>query len=436
MFSVDKCLLPTTGGTSGLVIAAVFLLVLGIVVARWVRASAGSLSVVAAVPILLMALVGVSAPGIECAVDSLTPTTTLAPTTSIAPTTTVATTTSTVPLTTTTVAPETTPPTTVVPANPSLILDIDTRLTVNQPGSFSALQVGSIYEIGLLGDVDVHIEWGDGLSDDVNASGPFSHIYTTSGEYTIEISGSLTGFGQIPANIPEPLVGASYLVKVRSFGDLGIESLAYTFYGSVNLREVPVLLPATVTALTETFVGATSFNGNLSSWVTSNVTNMTGVFSNATSFNGDIGSWDTSNVTHMIGMFYGASSFNSDVSDWDTSKVVDMSYMFFVATAFDQSLGSWDIGLVALATRMLDDAHLSTANYDATLIGWASRPRQVGLSISAGGMKFSSLGAVARNVLTDCAGSNWIIVDGGLDSSYNNSRFEGDQSVVAGCNDA
>ena len=40
-----------------------------------------------------------------------------------------------------------------------------------------------------------------------------------------------------------------------------------------------------------------------------------------TSFNGDISSWDTSNVTDMKGMFSGATAFNQDIGSWDTSNV-------------------------------------------------------------------------------------------------------------------
>ena len=51
------------------------------------------------------------------------------------------------------------------------------------------------------------------------------------------------------------------------------------------------------------FRGASSFNGNISSWNTSNVTTMEGMFSDASSFNQDIGFWDTSRVTTMQSMF-------------------------------------------------------------------------------------------------------------------------------------
>jgi len=96
MFAVDVCDLPATGGSTFVLVAGLFVLVAGVIVARWVRASAGRLSVVVAPLVLLGGLV--LAPQVA---DPCAPTTTVAPAT----TTTVAATTTTVaPATTTTVA--------------------------------------------------------------------------------------------------------------------------------------------------------------------------------------------------------------------------------------------------------------------------------------------------------------------------------------------
>jgi uncharacterized protein involved in response to NO len=56
MFAVEVCSLPVTGGATGVAVAAAFLLVLGVIVARWVRASAGRVSIVAVVPLLLLGI--------------------------------------------------------------------------------------------------------------------------------------------------------------------------------------------------------------------------------------------------------------------------------------------------------------------------------------------------------------------------------------------
>lgn len=60
--------------------------------------------------------------------------------------------------------------------------------------------------------------------------------------------------------------------------------------------------------------------GHISIWNTSEVTNMRDLFSAdgepVKQFNDDISRWDVSEVTYMEWMFYGASSFNGDLSSW------------------------------------------------------------------------------------------------------------------------
>ena len=94
------------------------------------------------------------------------------------------------------------------------------------------------------------------------------------------------------------------------------------------------------------FNSGSSFNGNISTWITSAVTNMSFMFNNATSFNGNISTWDTSNVTTMRSMFNGASSFDGDISLWDTSSVTTMMQMFANNSAFVQDISLWDTSAV------------------------------------------------------------------------------------------
>jgi surface protein len=352
--------------------------------------------------------------------------------------------------------------------------------------SISAMDAtGLVFELGLFGDGNVQVDWGDNTSSVINCfisecGSSNRHTYATSGQYTITISGTLTGFGQeidqnFFENPPVPLLGAEYLTAVTSFGDLGIESLSLAFFGSNNLIDVPAVLPATVTDLSGLFAsassfnddisawntanvtsmalmfadliglfsdstepssafnqslsswvtssvtdmsfmfgGATSFDQSLSSWVTSSVTDMSGMFYGATSFDQSLSSWVTSKVTDMSGMFYGATSFDQSLSSWVTSSVTDMSGMFYGATSFDQSLSSWNVSLVTSMEDMLDDAALSTANYDATLDGWVSRPVQIGVKLGARGISVTpspSAGSRSRELLTTSP-NNWIIDDG------------------------
>ncbi len=114
MFAVDVCRLPETGSSMFVVVAGLFLLIAGVIVTRWVRASAGRMSVVVAPLVLLGGLVLVPSATDPCAPTATvaaTTTTLATPTTTVAATTTTtvaATTTTTVAATTTTTVAATT----------------------------------------------------------------------------------------------------------------------------------------------------------------------------------------------------------------------------------------------------------------------------------------------------------------------------------------
>ena len=76
-----------------------------------------------------------------------------------------------------------------------------------------------------------------------------------------------------------------------------------------------------VTSMTNMFVSARSFNGNISSFNTAKVTHMGSMFSSAVAFNGDVSGFNTAKVKAMYNTFRTCSVFNSDVSKWDTANV-------------------------------------------------------------------------------------------------------------------
>jgi surface protein len=161
------------------------------------------------------------------------------------------------------------------------------------------------------------------------------------------------------------------------------------------------------------FHNATVFNGDITTWNTGAVTDMRKMFFEAPVFNQDIRGWDTSNVTTMQETFRSAAAFNQPIGSWDTSSVTDMQYMFYGATAFDQDLSSWNVAGVTNMTQMFDSVTLSTANYDALLVGWESQAVQSGVTFDGGGSQYTSgsAAATARQALIDDHG--WIITDGG-----------------------
>ena len=199
-------------------------------------------------------------------------------------------------------------------------------------------------------------------------AGDYTCNYGAPGTYTVRIqdnNGDLSGFPRIYFNNGGDKLK---LLTIAQWGKGKWTSMNAAFYGCSNLT-----LPASdapelsgVTDMYAMFAGASAFNGNISSWDTSQVTNMKGMFYYASAFNQNIGSWNTGNVTNMSGMFYYASAFNQNLGGWNTGNVTEMDAMFYYASAFNQDIGSWKTGKVTDMSWMFYNA--SAFNQDVG--GW------------------------------------------------------------------
>ena len=87
-----------------------------------------------------------------------------------------------------------------------------------------------------------------------------------------------------------------------------------------------------------------------------------------------------------------------------------MNGTFYNATAFDQDISSWDVTALTNATEMFNGVQLSTANYDALLIGWDAQTLQPGVTFD-GGLSTYCTGEAARTSMT--SSDSWTITDGG-----------------------
>ena len=215
-----------------------------------------------------------------------------------------------------------------------------------------------------------------------------------------------------------------------------------------NVTDMSSMLGTTVGTGVFTNAGSDS----IKNWNTSKVTNMASMFQLQAEFNQEIGTWDVSKVTTFLAflygyngtapvgkfnnggttsinnwnlssnlsidrMFFGQPLFNQPINSWNTTTVTNMGNTFTYCYAFNQPIGNWNVSNVTsfsgnfMNYKTFND--YSTANYDALLIGWASRPVKPNLSINFNTIKRTAASTAARLILTS-APNNWTIVDGGI----------------------
>ncbi len=322
-------------------------------------------------------------------------------------------------------------PTRVTPSGPN---DFVSTWNTANAGASGANEVRLPLYSG--GTYNFTADWGDGTNDTITAwnAAAVTHAYASAGTYTITINGTIHGW--CFNNGGDRLK----IIEISQWGDLRLGNSGGYFYGCNNLvlsaTDAPDLIGTMF--LTSAFRGCTSLgsSGNMSAWDVSGVTRMDGMFYQATSFDQAIGGWDVSAVTDMQYMFHGASAFNRDIGGWNVSGVTDMRYMFYQASSFNQSIGGWDVSGVTNMQYMFHGASafnrdisgwdvsnvmamdsmflsvtLSTANYDALLLGWSQLSLQASVNFHGGNSQYSHDAIAARAVLTTTFG--WTITDGG-----------------------
>ena len=116
------------------------------------------------------------------------------------------------------------------------------------------------------------------------------------------------------------------------------------------------------------FYGASSFDGNLSSWNVANVEEMQYSFDNARNFTGrGLGQWNVHRVKSMTNMFRKTLISNVSFAEWDVSNCRSMSQMFQGAQLFQgNGLSNWTTISVNKMEEMFDDAK----SFDADLSDW------------------------------------------------------------------
>jgi surface protein len=265
------------------------------------------------------------------------------------------------------------------------------------------------------------VDWGDGNSDIITSWNQVEkdHLYLTSGDYTITISGTIIGwsFSTIPAS-------KNNILSITKWGVLNLgNSSSGAFLGCSNLDLSTVtdtLNLNGVLTLATMFGNCTSLTtiNNINLWDTSTIQTTNLMFWNANSFDDNISDWDISQVVNATNMFYNATSFNnggdSGINNWDVSSLQNATGMFRNATSFEQPINNWNVINLTTAPQFM--LGKSTANYPASQLddifnSWSLLSVQSNVSINFGTINYTSAGVAGRGVLTNLT-NNWNISSG------------------------
>ncbi|MEW7289147.1 BspA family leucine-rich repeat surface protein [Aquimarina sp. 2304DJ70-9] len=241
------------------------------------------------------------------------------------------------------------------------------------------------------------VDWGDGTIE-AGFTGSATHEYVVANTYTVEISGDFPRFYN--PGLGGYISNAAKIQSIEQWGTQQWTSMEGAFDSATSL-----VINATDTP-------------DLSA-----VTSMQGMFFLSSSLvdnGGALGTWDVSNIQDM-GFLFRNTPFNEDISSWNTQNVTNMRDMLANCPNFNQNLGDWDISNVTNMSDMFATSGLSLANYDATLIGWATDSSgnttdgvddvPSNITFHAGSSMYC-LGVEAHNTLTSLP-YDWSITDNG-----------------------
>jgi len=236
--------------------------------------------------------------------------------------------------------------------NANFDLTVNTALAGSANNKFQLPLISS-------GTISIVVNWGDGSTDNITSFNQSQtlHEYSSSGVYNISIKGEVKGWY---------FNNGGDKLKVTNVSNVGEFNLTEhsAFRGCTNMTWTATDTPiVSTTSLKDSFRDCTLFNGNL--------------------------------------------------SGWDVSLITIFSSTFRGCVAFDQNLSAWNIGSATSMTNIMAFVTLSTANYDALLIGWESQAPNTGLTPNFWDSTYTAGGAAATARASLISTYGWTITDGG-----------------------
>jgi surface protein len=283
------------------------------------------------------------------------------------------------------------------------------------------------------------VYWGDGTCDRILSynQAQTTHTYGATGTYDVSFKGLLRGWRFNNGGDKLKITNIKQWGKDFSLGNSGgyfygcanltisavdapnlkyTNSLYYAFYGCTSLTTnagMAVWDLSGVVTLASAFRGCTSFNADITKWDVSKVLSLQNTFYQCTAFNQNLSAWNIVSLDNLEYTFVACPAFNQNLSAWNTANVTLMTMAFYGATSFNQNLAAWNIEKVTSMSSMFHNVTLSTANYDAMLIGWSAQNVHNNVAFDGGGSKYTTGGAAEAGRTHLVSTHTWTIVDGG-----------------------
>lgn len=250
----------------------------------------------------------------------------------------------------------------------------------------------------------VKIYWGDGTNS-VGATGDNTHVYASSGVYTVRIASKI--FGGIKFN---NLGDKAKITSVVSFGN-GVTRLLFSaFFGCSSITSMGngYLTSLTTTTTTQAMLYGCAALTTVPLFDLSKVTTTVAMFQSCASLT-TVPLFNLSKTIDTNYMFYNCTAL-ATVPLFDLSKVTNVSGMFRDCTSLT-TIPLFNLSSVTNAASMFSGVTLATTSYSDFLINLATLPLKSGVTFHGGSSKYNTAGGVARAYLISTFG--WTITDGG-----------------------
>lgn len=280
------------------------------------------------------------------------------------------------------------------PAAKPMIIVVDTTKAGSASNTF-------VLPIAINATETAYADWGDGVINPL-VSGNNTHVYATSGVYTIKIY-SKVFWGVYFNNGGDK----AKITQILSWGDGLFRNAVTAFRGCTNLTFIAQnikLLANSAQSMHQSNTGLLAApNYNLP-----RVTNTSYMYTSCSSIQ-TAAAINMSRVTNAANMHQANTALTS-IPFYDLSAATNVSFMFQVCTSVT-TVPLLNLSSVTNATSFLQGVTLTTASYSDFLVYLATLPLQSTVTFHGGNSKYNAAGGVARAYLISNFG--WTITDGG-----------------------